>query len=75
MPELTNEIVKAWNEREGAVVLTTVDNNGIPNSIYATCVSLFENNKVLVADNYFDKTRSNLKYGAQTGSFFYYKRW
>ena len=56
---LPESIREAWENREGPAILTTVDSSGLPNSIYVTCVSSFED-KLVVADNYFDKTRKNL---------------
>jgi len=38
MSVLPEKVSKAWNDRKGPVILTTVDKNGIPNAIYATCV-------------------------------------
>ncbi|MBN2713424.1 MAG: pyridoxamine 5'-phosphate oxidase family protein [Planctomycetes bacterium] len=64
MAALSDEVKQAWANREGAVILTTINSSGIPNSIYATCVSLFDN-KLVVADNYFDKTRANIKGGSK----------
>jgi predicted pyridoxine 5'-phosphate oxidase superfamily flavin-nucleotide-binding protein len=52
---------EAWQQRDGAVVLTTVDNQGIPNSIYATCVNLSDDDRIVIADNYFFKTKENIK--------------
>lgn len=60
MTEYPKEILEAWEKKEGPVVLTTVSEQGIPNSIYATCVALFDNDKFLVADNLFDKTYKNI---------------
>lgn len=60
MIKLPENIIKAWEERDGAIVLTTVNEQGIPNSIYATCVSMFNDSTFVVADNYFDKTRKNI---------------
>ncbi|MBN1648798.1 MAG: pyridoxamine 5'-phosphate oxidase family protein [Spirochaetales bacterium] len=60
MEILPDRIIAEWEKKEGPVVLTTVDKNGLPNSIYATCVSLFESAFVLIADNYFSKTRQNI---------------
>lgn len=60
MNSLPEEIRNAWNERDGAVVLTTVSKNGTANSIYATCVGLYQDKYIVVADNYFDKTRKNI---------------
>ena len=56
------DIVKtAWEDHNGPVILTTVSADGIPNSIYATCANLFGDERIVIADNYFCKTRENLK--------------
>ena len=63
---LLPEIVKdAWEKREPAIVLTTVDKAGVANSIYASCVKMIAEDKIVVADNYFDKTRANIIDGSQ----------
>jgi predicted pyridoxine 5'-phosphate oxidase superfamily flavin-nucleotide-binding protein len=64
MNSLPKEICDAWNDRDGAVVLTTISKDGVANSIYATCVGLFNENQLVVADNYFDKTRQNILDGS-----------
>ena len=51
---IPDEVKAAWDEKEDAVVLTTVNKSGVPNSIYATCVSKFDDETFVVADNYFD---------------------
>jgi hypothetical protein len=56
LPEIVRE---AWDNRKGAIVLTTVGADGVANSIYATCVSKYDEETLVVADNYFDKTRKN----------------
>lgn len=68
MTALSERILQAWSGKQGPVVLATVDAKGTPNIIYATCVQLFGNDRVVVADNYFDKTRKNLLEGNQRGS-------
>lgn len=57
MSALPSSVSKAWEVRKGPVILATVDNNGVPNAIYASCVSKFSEDSIVVADNYFDKTR------------------
>jgi len=65
------EIVKtAWARREGSVVLATVNGDGVPNAIYVTCVSMFGEDRLVVADNYFDKTRKNIKAGSKGAALF-----
>ena len=70
MPTLPENVSKAWDEREGAIVLTTVDSQGKPNSIYATCVKKWNNEKLVVADNYFSKTRANILGGSRAAILF-----
>jgi len=65
MTKLPENVSEAWEQKEDAVILTTVDKNGIPNSIYATCVSKFDDETFVVADNYFDKTRKNILSGSK----------
>lgn len=59
MAGLPETVRKAWENREGAAILATTDDAGRPNIIYVTCVGLFDG-RIVVADNYFDKTRRNL---------------
>lgn len=59
--KIPESIINAWNDRQGAVVLATTDHNSVPNIIYASCVSLHKDEFVVIADNYFCKTRENLK--------------
>jgi predicted pyridoxine 5'-phosphate oxidase superfamily flavin-nucleotide-binding protein len=65
---LPSAVREAWADREGPVILATVNEDGVPNIIYATCVSLFGDDRIVVADNYFDKTRRNLQAGAKIGA-------
>jgi hypothetical protein len=65
MPALPQAVSQAWDARKGPIILTTVDENGTPNAIYASCVSKFAEDKLVVADNYFDKTRANIKAGTK----------
>lgn len=70
MTALPESVIKAWEDREGPVVLTTIDASGTPNAIYATCVSLFNPETLVVADNYFDKTRKNILAGSKVSLLF-----
>ncbi len=63
--KLNNEVKHLWEQREGPVILATVDADGNPNVIYATCVGLFGDERIVVADNYFDKTRKNIQAGSK----------
>lgn len=65
MAVLPEAVSKAWDERDGAAVFTTVDPKGNPNSIYVTCVGKFDEGTVVVADNYFSKTKKNILSGSR----------
>jgi len=67
MAKLPQHVVDAWEKRQGPVVLATVDEQGKPNIIYASCVSKYDDSTVVVADNFFDKTKQNILSGS-TGS-------
>ncbi len=65
MPILPKEAIQAWDDHEGPIILSTVDKEGIPNSIYATCVSRYDDNTLVVANNYFSKTMENISIGSK----------
>lgn len=62
LPEI---VLKAWESRTAPIVFSTVDANGIPNSIYATCTWLYDTQTIIIADNYFDKTLKNIQNGSK----------
>jgi predicted pyridoxine 5'-phosphate oxidase superfamily flavin-nucleotide-binding protein len=64
MTQLPESVLNAWTEREGPVVLVTVDTAGVPNAIYVTCVQKLDNETIVIADNYFNKTRTNILTGS-----------
>ena len=65
MPKLPDKVSNAWFTRKGPVIFTTVDEDGMPNAIYATCVNKWGEDKIVIADNYFDKTRKNILDGSK----------
>lgn len=65
MATLPKQVSEAWENREGPVILSTVSIDGIPNAIYATCVSKFNEDTIVVADNYFSKTQENILAGSK----------
>jgi len=62
LPEI---VIRAWERHEGPAVFSTVDTTGTPNSIYATCVFLYDSETIVVADNFFNKTRKNILDGSK----------
>lgn len=65
MAALPEQVSKAWEERQGPIILSTVDGDGNPNAIYATCVSKFSEERIVVANNYFAKTQENILAGSK----------
>ena len=65
MSKLPENVSQAWDDKKGPIIFSTVDANGMPNSIYATCVSKFDEETLVVADNYFNKTQSNILAGSK----------
>ena len=59
MTQLTDEVKKAILQQEIFPVATS-DNEGIPNVIYIKYLKIIDDNSVLMADNYFEKTRDNI---------------
>lgn len=73
MTKLNEKILKEWENRQGPIVFTTVNEVGVPNSIYATCVNNYNDEFLVVADNYFDKTKNNLMVNQEASILFYTK--
>jgi len=65
MSTLPKTIIEAWKSRKGPIILATVDGEGRPNIIYASCVSMYNEESIVVADNYFDKTKANIHGGSR----------
>ena len=61
MAILPEEVSQAWEAKKGPIILTTVDAQGTPNSIYATCTEKYDGETLVVANNFFSKTMENIK--------------
>jgi predicted pyridoxine 5'-phosphate oxidase superfamily flavin-nucleotide-binding protein len=61
MTSLPERVQQAWANRDGPAILATVSLEGMPNIVYVASVSIFSNARFVIADNYFEKTRKNLK--------------
>lgn len=62
---LPQEVLDAWADLQKPAIFTTVDAEGMPNAIYASSVSLFDDATIVIADNYFDKTKANILNGSR----------
>ncbi|MBN2325676.1 MAG: pyridoxamine 5'-phosphate oxidase family protein [Candidatus Omnitrophica bacterium] len=60
---IPENVRQAWENRDGPAIFATVDAAGAPNIIYVTCVALYGDDRFVIADNYFHKTRRNLQTG------------
>jgi uncharacterized protein len=58
-------VVKAWDNREGPAVLTTMDPGKTPNVIYVNEIRYVPREGFIVADNFFCKTRANIQHGTK----------
>jgi hypothetical protein len=58
-------VAKAWENRDGPAVLATVDAAKTPNAIYVGEIRYEAREGFIVADNYFCKTRANIKNGTK----------
>jgi predicted pyridoxine 5'-phosphate oxidase superfamily flavin-nucleotide-binding protein len=58
-------LAQAWDNREGPAVLVTVDAAKTPNAIYVGEIRYVPGEGFIVADNYFCKTRANIKSGTK----------
>jgi len=65
MVALPKQVQEAWENREGPAILATVSENGEPNIVFVTCVAILSGDKVVIADNYFFKTRKNILHGSK----------
>ncbi len=65
MPTLPKEVSGAWEDRDGPIILSTVNGDGIPNAIYASCVAIFSEDTIVVANNHFSKTLENILSGSE----------
>ena len=60
-----NLVAQAWENREGPAVFATVDTAKTPNAIYVGEIRYVPGEGFIVADNYFHKTRANIKNGTR----------
>ncbi len=70
MIEIPEAVQNGWEKRNGPAVFTTVSSSGIPNTIYVGAISLYDSSTIIIADNYFNKTRKNIQEGS-SGSFLF----
>tara|TARA_R110002096_G_scaffold244612_4_gene436794 strand:+ start:779 stop:1156 length:378 start_codon:yes stop_codon:yes gene_type:complete len=65
MNTLPEAFLDAWEKREPRMILTTVNSSGEPNAVWVLCVNKLDNNRILIANNFFSKTLENILAGSQ----------
>lgn len=60
MSAMPQDVKKAWERREGPIVLTTVGNDGNPNNIYTTNANMMDDDKIVIANKYIDRSMKNV---------------
>jgi predicted pyridoxine 5'-phosphate oxidase superfamily flavin-nucleotide-binding protein len=70
MSKLPPYVVDAWKAMSGPAVLSTVNEQGGPNTVYVTNIRLLDNERIAIVDNVFHKTRDNILAGSP-GSFLF----
>jgi predicted pyridoxine 5'-phosphate oxidase superfamily flavin-nucleotide-binding protein len=70
MASLPEAVIEAWKNRKGPAIFATVDEDDTPNVIYVGCLGTHGDDTLVVADNYFDKTRRNIQAGSR-GAFLF----
>jgi len=59
MAQLTDEVKKAISQQEVFPIATT-NQDRVPNVVYVKYLKVIDNQTVLIADNYLNKTRDNI---------------
>ena len=65
MSSLPQPFNDAWNQREARMIFTTVSSSGEPNAVWVLCVDKLDDQRILIANNFFNKTLENIKAGSQ----------
>ncbi|MFH0915167.1 MAG: pyridoxamine 5'-phosphate oxidase family protein [bacterium] len=70
MARLPESVLQMWEQHVGPMVLATVGKDGVPNAIYTTCVGILDEETIVVANNYFNKTMKNISAGSRAALLF-----
>jgi predicted pyridoxine 5'-phosphate oxidase superfamily flavin-nucleotide-binding protein len=65
MSKLPVQVIDSWEERKGPCIFTTVDEQGVPNAVYVTCVRMYREEAFVIANNKFNKTKQNIFNGSK----------
>ncbi len=65
MSSLPQSFNDAWEQREARMIFTTVNPSGEPNAVWVLCVNKLDDQRILIANNFFNKTLENIHSGSQ----------
>ena len=65
MSTLPQAFLDAWDQREPRMILTTVNSSSEPNAAWVLCVNRLDDNRILIANNFFNKTLENILAGSR----------
>jgi len=74
LASLPTSVREMCDDRDGPVILATVRPEGLPNITHVGCVGALGEDRLVVADNYFDKRRKNLLNGGKASLLFRCKK-
>ena len=65
MATIPEVVVNAWQQKNTPAVLSTVDDEAIPNVIYTAFISQYGDDAFAITDHFFSKTRDNILQGSK----------
>ena len=65
MKPIPKNVSDAWDNREERMVLTTVSSEGMPNAIWVICAKKVDDHRIVISDNFMNKTRANILAGSK----------
>ena len=65
MSSLPQAFTDAWDQHEPRMIFTTVNKAGEPNSVWVLCVNKLDDKRILIANNFFNKTLENIHSGSR----------
>ena len=65
MSTLPQAFLDAWEQREPRMILTTVNTSGEPNAVWVLCVKKLDDQRILIANDFFNKTLTNIQAGSK----------
>jgi|TARA_B110000908_G_C10010346_1_gene338259 predicted pyridoxine 5'-phosphate oxidase superfamily flavin-nucleotide-binding protein len=64
MSALPQAFLDAWDQHEPRMILTTVNKASEPNAVWVLCVNKLDDKRILIANNFFNKTLENILAGS-----------